>query len=121
LVEALRQINDFEQLLSANGVKILKFFLAHGKEEQKRRFQARILDPTRNWKISLAISRSADMGRLHELTRMRFRNASTDEAPWHASRRGSQVVRNYLVRNNSTGVGGYEVEISSAWPSIFER
>jgi PPK2 family polyphosphate:nucleotide phosphotransferase len=48
------QINDFESMLAANGVKILKFFLHINKEEQKKRFLQRIDDPDRRWKISEA-------------------------------------------------------------------
>jgi PPK2 family polyphosphate:nucleotide phosphotransferase len=45
-------INDFEQELSANGTRILKFFLHISPEEQLARFKARLDDPARHWKIS---------------------------------------------------------------------
>jgi len=48
------QINDFESMLAASGVRILKFFLHISKEEQKKRFLQRIDDPDRRWKISEA-------------------------------------------------------------------
>jgi PPK2 family polyphosphate:nucleotide phosphotransferase len=48
------QINEFEELLHENNVKILKFFLHISKDEQKKRFQQRIDDPDRRWKISEA-------------------------------------------------------------------
>src|SRR5277367_4700179 len=46
------QINNFESMLSQNGVKILKFFLHISKDEQRKRFQERIDDPDKRWKIS---------------------------------------------------------------------
>ena len=46
------QINEFEELLHANRIKIVKFFLHISKDEQKKRFQQRIDDPDRRWKIS---------------------------------------------------------------------
>ena len=46
------QINEFEELLHDNNIKIVKFFLNISKDEQKKRFQQRIDDPTRHWKIS---------------------------------------------------------------------
>jgi PPK2 family polyphosphate:nucleotide phosphotransferase len=49
-----RSIADFERHLSANGTRIVKFFLHLSKEEQRRRFLARIDDPQKNWKFSLA-------------------------------------------------------------------
>ena len=47
------QINNFEEILSNNDVKILKFFLHISKEEQKKRLEERLNDPTKNWKFSL--------------------------------------------------------------------
>src|SRR5215472_13753885 len=48
------QINDFESMLAANGVVILKFFLHLSKQEQSRRFEERLADPAKNWKASAA-------------------------------------------------------------------
>lgn len=45
------QINDFEKLLTAANVHILKFFLHISKDEQKKRFLSRVNDPTKHWKI----------------------------------------------------------------------
>lgn len=45
-------INDFEKMLSANGTRILKFFLHISPEEQLARFKERLDDPARHWKIS---------------------------------------------------------------------
>jgi PPK2 family polyphosphate:nucleotide phosphotransferase len=44
-------INTFEQHLSRNGTRIVKFFLHLSKEEQRRRFLARIDEPEKNWKF----------------------------------------------------------------------
>jgi PPK2 family polyphosphate:nucleotide phosphotransferase len=46
------QINDFERRLAANDTHILKFFLHISKEEQLKRFEQRLDDPTKRWKIS---------------------------------------------------------------------
>jgi PPK2 family polyphosphate:nucleotide phosphotransferase len=46
------EINNFEEILHENSVVILKFFLHISKDEQKKRFQQRIDDPDRRWKIS---------------------------------------------------------------------
>ena len=46
------EINAFEKYLAANGVIILKFFLHISKKEQKKRLQARLEDPERQWKFS---------------------------------------------------------------------
>jgi PPK2 family polyphosphate:nucleotide phosphotransferase len=47
-----RQIRNFESHLEENGTRVIKFFLNVSKEEQKKRFLARIEQPEKNWKFS---------------------------------------------------------------------
>ena len=49
-----RSINDLERHLHSNGTRIVKFFLHLSKDEQRKRFLARIDEPEKNWKFSLA-------------------------------------------------------------------
>jgi PPK2 family polyphosphate:nucleotide phosphotransferase len=49
-----RSIVDLEKHLHENGTRIIKFFLHLSKEEQRKRFLARIDEPEKNWKFSLA-------------------------------------------------------------------
>src|SRR5665213_1814783 len=49
-----RSINDLEKHLDRNGTRVVKFFLHLSKEEQRRRFLARIDAPEKNWKFSQA-------------------------------------------------------------------
>ncbi len=49
-----RSIVDLEKHLHANGTRIIKFFLHLSKEEQRKRFLARIDEPEKNWKFSMA-------------------------------------------------------------------
>src|SRR5438132_918529 len=44
----------FERHLHRNGTSVVKFFLHLSKEEQRKRFLARIDEPEKNWKLSLA-------------------------------------------------------------------
>jgi len=46
------QINDFEQLLTSSGTRILKFYLHISPNEQKERFQKRLNISEKNWKFS---------------------------------------------------------------------
>ena len=46
------QINAFERMLAENGTTILKFYLNIDFEEQRQRLQARIADPTKQWKFN---------------------------------------------------------------------
>jgi PPK2 family polyphosphate:nucleotide phosphotransferase len=47
-----RSINGLERHLHANGTRIIKFFLHLSKDEQRRRFLARIDEPEKNWKFN---------------------------------------------------------------------
>jgi len=47
-------INELEKHLHRNGTQVIKFFLHLSKEEQRKRFLARIDDPDKNWKLSPA-------------------------------------------------------------------
>lgn len=77
-------ICSFERYLTRNGVVIRKFFLNVSREEQKRRFLARLDEPEKNWKFSPADVRergfwSDYMNAFEDM----IRHTSTPEAPWH--------------------------------------
>ena len=79
-----REINDFEQYLADNGMVILKFFLHVSKDEQKKRFLARIDEEDKNWKFSVNDAKERafwdDYMRAYEDV---FSNTSTETAPWY--------------------------------------
>ncbi|ORE95211.1 polyphosphate kinase 2 family protein [Acuticoccus yangtzensis] len=52
--ERYKSIRRFERHLTGNGTLVLKFFLHISKDEQARRILARIDDPQKNWKFSVA-------------------------------------------------------------------
>ena len=45
-------INAFEKCLSDSNIKIIKFFLHISKEEQRKRLEERLNDPSKHWKVS---------------------------------------------------------------------
>jgi PPK2 family polyphosphate:nucleotide phosphotransferase len=47
-----REINEFERTLSEEGTTVLKFYLHISKDEQKKRLQDRLDDPSKRWKFS---------------------------------------------------------------------
>lgn len=52
--ERFKHINNFEQLLTDNGVTILKFYLHVSKDEQEKRLDERMNDRTKMWKYNEA-------------------------------------------------------------------
>jgi PPK2 family polyphosphate:nucleotide phosphotransferase len=96
--ERYDQINQFEAILAANGVRILKFFLHIGKDEQRRRLLQRIDDPDRQWKISEADFHERKFWNdytgayEHALTK-----CSTEAAPWFIIPSNKKWFRNLAV------------------------
>ena len=92
------EINDFERMLSRNHVTILKFFLHISKDEQKRRFQARIDDSDKRWKISEDDFKERrfwdDYTQAYEDTLLR---CSTHAAPWFVIPANKKWFRNLAV------------------------
>lgn len=92
------QINSFEQMLSENNVKILKFFLHISKDEQRKRFEARIDDKDRHWKISE--SDFAERKHWDEYTKAYeevLTRCSTVQAPWFMVPSNKKWFRNLAV------------------------
>jgi PPK2 family polyphosphate:nucleotide phosphotransferase len=78
------QINDFERYLTRNGVAILKFFLNVSREEQRKRFLARLNTSEKNWKFSLAdVKERACWNDYQKAFEAVFNHTSTKWAPWH--------------------------------------
>jgi AMP-polyphosphate phosphotransferase len=53
LKEAYREINEFEAQLINEGIPVIKIFLAITKNEQLARFDSRLSDPYKQWKITM--------------------------------------------------------------------
>ncbi|MEO6881191.1 MAG: polyphosphate kinase 2 [Mycobacteriaceae bacterium] len=50
--EFLRSCPEFERMLVRSGIQVIKYWFSVSDEEQERRFQARLSDPTKRWKLS---------------------------------------------------------------------
>src|SRR4051794_314288 len=50
--EFLRSCPDFERMLVRSDIKLIKYWFSVSDAEQERRFQARLSDPTKRWKLS---------------------------------------------------------------------
>jgi len=79
-----RSIVDLEKHLYRNGTRIVKFFLHLSKDEQRKRFLARIEDPEKNWKFSRSDIEERkfwkDYVKAYEAC---LGATSTGHAPWH--------------------------------------
>ena len=82
--QRFKEIRGFEHYLATNGVLVLKFFLHVSKEEQRRRFLARLDEPAKRWKFSMSDVAERKLWRRYMAAyEDMIRHTSTDEAPWH--------------------------------------
>jgi PPK2 family polyphosphate:nucleotide phosphotransferase len=80
-----QSIVEMEKHLHRNGTRVVKFFLHMSKEEQKKRFLARIDEPDKNWKFSMAdIHERKYWKRYMKAFEDCLHATSTEDAPWYA-------------------------------------
>jgi len=82
--EFLRRCPEFEAFVVSNGIILIKYWLEVSNKEQAKRFQARIDDPLRQWKLSPTDLPSR--ARWYEYSRARdmmLEATDTDAAPWY--------------------------------------
>jgi PPK2 family polyphosphate:nucleotide phosphotransferase len=96
--ERYDQINNFEKLLAENHVKILKFFLHISKDEQKKRIEKRLDEPTRQWKLSEADFAERDYWDDYmQAYEDALTQCSTAWAPWYVIPANKKWFRNLAV------------------------
>ena len=82
--ERLEDIAAFERYLARQGVLILKFFLHVGKDEQRRRFLARIEEPEKNWKFNAGdVAERRHWDDYQDAYETAIRATAAPHAPWH--------------------------------------
>ena len=93
-----RQINDYERYLTENGTIVIKFFLNVSKDEQKRRFLARLEDEPKNWKFSTSDlkERSYWDDYMKAYSDM-LTHTSTEDAPWYVIPADNKWFMRYAV------------------------
>jgi polyphosphate kinase 2 len=82
--EFLRSCPEFERMLVRSGTKLIKYWFSVSDEEQERRFQARIQDPTKQWKLSPMDVESRS--RWIEYSKAKdemFAHTDIKQAPWY--------------------------------------
>jgi PPK2 family polyphosphate:nucleotide phosphotransferase len=82
--ERLEDIAAFERYFARQGFLILKFFLHVSKEEQKRRFLARLDAPEKNWKFALGDVREREhWDEYMKAYESAIRATAAPHAPWY--------------------------------------
>lgn len=82
--EFLRAVPEFERMLIRSGIVLIKYWFSVSDEIQEERFQERIEDPTKTWKISPmdleARARWVDYSKAKDIM---FQHTDTKHSPWY--------------------------------------
>ena len=105
-----RSIRHFEHHLHRNGTSVIKFFLHLSKEEQRKRFLARIDDPDKNWKLSLAdIEERKCWPQYMKAYEACLAATSTRHAPWYVvpadDKENARLIVSAIILDAIKGLG----------------
>ena len=91
-------INNFEKMLTDEGVKILKFYLHISKEEQKKRLEKRLANPMKHWKIDEAdFEERKHWNKYMKAYQDILEKCSTQWSPWHIIPSDKKWYRNLVI------------------------
>jgi PPK2 family polyphosphate:nucleotide phosphotransferase len=115
----LDDINAFERHLDRNGTKIVKFFLHVSKEEQKRRFMARLDTPGKEWKFKASdVAERAHWDEYMQAFEDAITATSTAWAPWYVipadHKHVMQAIVARILVETIQGLG-------LSWPEVSEK
>ncbi len=81
--EFLRSCPEFERMLIRSGITLVKYWFSVSDEEQERRFQDRIADPTKRWKLSpMDLESRARWVEYSKAKDEMFASTDTRQSPW---------------------------------------
>jgi polyphosphate kinase 2 (PPK2 family) len=101
---------EFERHVVDNGIRLIKYWLKVSNKEQKRRFEARIDDPMRQWKLSAMDLPSRE--RWYDYSRARdmmLEATDTDFAPWYIVRSNDKKRARLNLLSHFLSLFPYEV------------
>jgi polyphosphate kinase 2 len=82
--EFLRSCPEFERMLIRSGIILIKYWFSISDSEQEKRFQERINDPTKRWKISQMDIESRDKWVEYSMAKDKmFSYSDTKQSPWY--------------------------------------
>lgn len=82
--EFLRACPEFERMLVRSGILLIKYWFSVSDEEQENRFQSRLLDPTKRWKLSPMDLKSREKWMEYSKAKDEmFAYTDIKQAPWY--------------------------------------
>ena len=93
-----QDIVNFEQLLTRNGTRVIKFFLHISKEEQASRLQARLDNPKKRWKFEPGDLKERQLWDSYQVAYQEALAAtSTPECPWYVIPANDKRARDQAI------------------------
>ncbi|MCO7222971.1 polyphosphate kinase 2 [Pleionea sp. CnH1-48] len=81
--EFLQTCPDFERMLIRSGIILIKYWFSVSDEEQERRFQSRIKEPHKRWKLSpMDLESRARWTEYSKAKDEMFAHTDTEDSPW---------------------------------------
>ena len=112
------QVPEFEHMLYESGVTVIKFWFSISKDEQKARFDARLLNPLKKWKFSPVDQKGQDLWEKYTYYKEQmFSKTHTTFCPWNIVKGNNKLVarleciRFIISKFNYEGKGGSGVNI----------
>jgi polyphosphate kinase 2 len=108
-LEFLRSCPEFERMLVRSGTLLVKYWFSVSEEEQERRFQERLKDPTKRWKLSPMDLESRS--RWVEYSRAKdemFAHSDIKQAPWYVVNADDKKAARLNVIRHLLSVVPYE-------------
>jgi len=82
--EFMRSCPEFERMLVRSGIQLIKYWFSVSDEEQERRFQSRLTDPTKRWKLSPMDLESRKRWVDYSIAKdLMFSHTDIKQAPWY--------------------------------------
>lgn len=127
---AYEEINEFERILTADGTRIVKIFLHVTPDVQLRRFEERLRDPMKRWKLSYEDFRNRrHWGEMEDAIEEMVDRTSTKHAPWHlipandkkyARITALRLIADRLAKGVDLAPPPLDVRVETAAGEIFE-
>jgi len=93
-----QQINDFERMLDASNIKVVKIFLHISKAEQRQRLEERIREPRKQWKFEIGdLAKRGQWNAYQQAYGDMLGLCNTAHAPWYVVPADKKWLRDLAV------------------------
>ena len=107
--EFLRSVPEFERMLVRSGFTLVKYWFSVSNKEQEKRFQERISDPTKRWKLSpMDLQSRARWVEYSKAKDEMFAYTDIKQAPWYVVNADNKLCARLNCIRHLLGVIPYE-------------